>query len=255
MSNNPIHALDVRNVTLAYNNQPVILNVTCSVPPGVMCALIGPNGAGKTSLLKATVGLIKPITGNIKLLGFPHTKVRSLVAYVPQRSTVDWDFPATVFDVVMMGRYQHIGWFRWPSKEDQILVEAALKAVDMSAHAERPIGQLSGGQQQRIFLARALVQDADLYLMDEPFVGVDIATEHLIVALLKRLRSQGKTIIVVHHDLQTARLYFDWGIFINRSLVTHGPLDRIFTDEHINMTYRKTAESISSAIQKESHDI
>jgi manganese/zinc/iron transport system ATP- binding protein len=243
MSTTPINALDIHNITLAYNAQPVIVNITFSVPQGVMCALIGPNGAGKTSLLKAMVDLIKPVTGTIRVLGKPYTETRSRVAYVPQRSTVDWDFPTTVFDVVMMGCYQSIGWFKWPSKQNRLDVLHALEMVAMQDYAERPISQLSGGQQQRVFLARALVQKADLYLMDEPFVGIDMATEQMIVTLLKNLRSEGKTIIVVHHDLQTAPLYFDWGVLINRSLIAHGPLDHIFTKEHINITYGRTIKS------------
>jgi manganese/zinc/iron transport system ATP- binding protein len=239
MKTDSIHALDVRNVTLAYQAKSVLLNVSCTVPVGVMCALIGPNGAGKTSILKALVGLIKPITGVITIFGEPYAAVRSRVAYVPQRSAVDWDFPATVFDVVMMGRYQHIGWFRWPSKQDKDKVCAALAAVSMSAYAQRPIGNLSGGQQQRVFLARALVQEADMYLMDEPFVGVDSATEYAMVALLKQLRAEGKTIVIVHHDLHTVRSYFDWGVLINRALIASGPIDTVFTDLHVSTAYMR----------------
>ena len=239
-------ALEIHNLSVVYNESPVLLNVSCSVPQGVLCAFIGPNGAGKTTILKSVLGLVHPLAGVIRVLGEPYKAIASRVAYVPQRTSVDWDFPATVFDVVMMGRYQHIGWFWRPGKSDIEKVWSALAHVDMSTFANQPISQLSGGQQQRVFLARALVQEADLYFMDEPFSGVDMATEQAIIALLKTMRSQGKTVIVVHHDLQTVHSYFDWAVLLNRSTIACGPIASVVTEKQIHATYGRSDICIPS---------
>ena len=197
------HAVVVENLCVNYGEKLILANISIAVPEGVICVIIGPNGAGKTTFIKALLGLLDQISGRILLLGKPAAQALSSVAYVPQRRTVDWDFPISVFDVVLMGRYQALGWCRRPGEQDRQLVFKALEKVNMVVFAERPISQLSGGERQRVFLARALVQDAELYIMDEPFVGVDALTEHTIVQVLKDLRAQGKTILIVHHDLQT----------------------------------------------------
>lgn len=232
--------LEVCNLTVCYQDDPVLVNVSCALKEGVLCALIGPNGAGKTTLLKTILGLEKPQAGIITLFGQPYSAVRSRVAYVPQRATVDWDFPATVFDVVMMGRYHKLGWFVRPQRLDHDVVWHALHQVRMEAYAHVPIGNLSGGQQQRVFLARALVQEADLYFMDEPFAGVDMASEQTIISILKAMRDEGKTIVVVHHDLQTLYSYFECALLINRSSIACGSLDEVLTEKHLYATYGRS---------------
>ena len=202
----PSPTLHVMNLTVAYNDTPVLWQVNGTVDRGTMLAIVGPNGAGKTTLLKSVLGLITPISGRISFFGGTYAEYRKRIAYVPQRMSVDWDFPATVLDVVLMGRYGHIGWIKRPGAVDYDEAHFALEQVGMGKYRHEHIGQLSGGQQQRIFLARALVQNADLYLMDEPFDGVDVVTERTMISLLKQLRDLGKTVIVVHHDLQTLQV-------------------------------------------------
>lgn len=237
-------ALEVCNLTVSYHEYPVLLDVSCVVQQGALCALIGPNGAGKTTLLKSILGLEKPLAGTIKVFGKAYKEVRNRVAYVPQRATVDWDFPATVFDVVMMGRYHLLGWFARPGNTDREIVWSALEQVGMTAYAHTSISNLSGGQQQRVFLARALVQEADFYFMDEPFAGIDMATEQTIVALLQKMSADGKTIVVVHHDLQTLYSYFNCALLINRSIVASGSLDVVLTEPYLRATYGRPDISI-----------
>ncbi len=228
-------ALDIRHLTVALNNNIVLSNITTAIPQGSLVGIIGPNGAGKTTLLRSIIGLVTPIAGSInKHSSLTHS---CAVAYVPQRSTVDWDFPATVYDTVLMGRYGHLGWFKRPQLIDHELCKQALAQVGMLDYAQRPIGYLSGGQQQRVFVARALAQQAQLYILDEPFIGIDAATEQSIITLFSQLRSQGKTIIVVHHDLTTAQKYFDWVMLINKSLIAAGPTASVITPAYINQTY------------------
>lgn len=234
---NKSYVLEVKNLTVAYNQEPVLWHINGAIPAGVMLAIVGPNGAGKSTLLQTMLGLIQPIAGTVSFFGSDYKKYYKKIAYVPQRSTVDWDFPATVFDVVLMGRYAHIGWLRRPSKIDYDEVHFALAQVGLTQFANRHINQLSGGQQQRVFLARALVQNADVYLLDEPFIGVDMATEHTIITMLKQLRLQGKTVIVVHHDLQTLQEYFDWMWLINKRSIVCGPIDVALRKEHIESAY------------------
>lgn len=241
-----IAALEICNLTVSYHESPVLLDVNCMLPQGILCALIGPNGAGKTTLLKTIVNLEKPFAGIIKILNTSYKYVCSRVAYVPQRTTVDWDFPATVFDVVMMGRYHLLGWFSWPKKKDKEVVYNALEQVGMLHYAHIPIGKLSGGQQQRVFLARALVQEADIFFMDEPFVGIDATTEQLLITLLKHMRNAGKTIIIVHHDLQTLYTYFDWAILINRSIISYGSINTVITQAHMHKTFGRSDMIIPS---------
>ena len=230
-------AIEVTDLTVAYGATPVLWDVDLTVPPGVLMAIVGPNGAGKTTLIKAILELVRPAAGRVLIHGRPHTEQRRLVAYVPQRRTVDWDFPTNVLDVVLMGRYGALGWLRRPGRRERTLALEALEQVGMATLADRQISQLSGGQQQRVFLARALVQDARVYLMDEPFAGVDATTERAIVELLQRLRAEGRTVVCVHHDLQTVAEYFDWATLLNVRRVASGPVEEVFTDENLRLTY------------------
>ena len=230
-------AIEVTDLTVAYREQPVLWDVDVTVPTGVLMAIVGPNGAGKTTLIKAMLGLVRPAAGRVLIGGRPYAEQRRLVAYVPQRGSVDWDFPTSVLDVVMMGRYGNLGWVRRPSREERRLALEALEKVGMDALAERQISQLSGGQQQRVFLARALVQDAHVYLMDEPFQGVDATTERAVVELLRSLRAARKTVVCVHHDLQTVAEYFDWVTLLNVRRIASGPVDDVFTEENLRLTY------------------
>lgn len=230
-------ALTVTDLTVAYRDQPVLWDVDLHVPAGILMAIVGPNGAGKTTLIKAALGLVRPVAGRTLIFGRPYAEQRHLVAYVPQRNSVDWDFPTTVLDVVMMGRYGSLGWFRRPGAREREQAFAALEKVSMAEFAHRQISQLSGGQQQRVFLARALVQDAQLYIMDEPFQGVDAVTERAIVTLLRDLRAQGKTVVVVHHDLQTVTEYFDWVTLLNVRCIASGPVQEVFTEANLRATY------------------
>ena len=230
-------AIEVDDLTVAYHEKPVLWDIDLVVPTGVLMAIVGPNGAGKTTFLKAAMGLIKPAAGTVLIHGKAYKEMIKSVAYVPQRSSVDWDFPTNVLDVVLMGRYGHLGWFKRPTKVDRQLAIEACEKVGMADFLDRQINQLSGGQQQRVFLARALVQEAQVYLMDEPFVGVDAATEAVIVDLLKTLRTQGKTVVVVHHDLQTVKDYFDWVFLLNCRKIACGPISDVFTFENLKLTY------------------
>lgn len=225
------------DVTVAYGEKPVLWDIDLDVPSGVLMAIVGPNGAGKTTLIKAILGLLKPAAGRVLIFDQPYTEVRKRVGYVPQRGTVDWDFPTSVLDVVMMGRYGDLGLFKRPGKKERDMAMTALDKVGMDAYANRQINQLSGGQQQRVFLARALVQQADLYFMDEPFQGVDATTERAIIDLLQELRAQGKTVIAVHHDLQTVPEYFDWVMLLNVRKIASGPCSEVFTAENLKKTY------------------
>lgn len=232
-----LQALEVTDLTVAYDEKPVLWDIDIEVPPGVLMAIVGPNGAGKTTLIKSILGLLKPAAGQVLIYGQPYSENRRLVGYVPQRGSVDWDFPTNVLDVVMMGRYGNLGWFKRPGQHEKELALEALKKVGMADFAQRQISQLSGGQQQRVFLARALVQNAQIYFMDEPFQGVDATTERAIVALLQELREAGKTVIVVHHDLQTVPEYFDWVTLLNVRRIASGPVGKVFTEENLRLTY------------------
>jgi manganese/zinc/iron transport system ATP- binding protein len=230
-------AIEVRDLTVAYRDRPVLWDVDLEVPAGVLMAIVGPNGAGKTTLIKSILGLVRPAAGDVLVNGRPYDERRSEVAYVPQRGSVDWDFPTSVLDVVMMGLYARIGWVRRPGAKHRAAALAALEQVGMADFAGRQISQLSGGQQQRVFLARALVQEASIYMMDEPFQGVDATTERTIVDLLRALRAAGGTVAVVHHDLQTVPEYFDWVLLLNVRRIAAGPVEEVFTDENLRATY------------------
>lgn len=230
-------ALEVNDLTVAYNSSPALWDVDLAIPSGVLAAIVGPNGAGKSTLIKAVLDLIPRAAGAAHFFGLPYAKARSRVGYVPQRGSVDWDFPTSVLDVTMMGLYGKLGWIRRPGRAERALAIDALEQVGLTDFAYRQIGQLSGGQQQRTFLARALVQDADLYFMDEPFAAVDAVTEKAIVAVLRELRARGKTVVVVHHDLATVPEYFDYVTLLNVEVVASGPTTETFTDENLRRAY------------------
>ena len=230
-------AIAVEDLTVAYRESPALWDVDLEVPTSTLMAVVGPNGAGKTTLIRAIHGLVPRAAGDVRIFGRPYAEQRRLVAYVPQRGTVDWDFPTNVLDVVTMGRYGALGWLRRPGRAERDAAMDALRQVGMDAYAKRQISQLSGGQQQRVFLARALVQDAQVYLMDEPFQGVDATTERAIVGLLQELRQQGRTVVAVHHDLQTVAEYFDSVTLLNVRRIASGPVAEVFTDENLRLTY------------------
>ena len=224
-------------MTVAYHRRPVLWDIDFDARPGKLTAIVGPNGSGKTTLIKAALDLIPRASGDVRFFGSPYREVRHRVGYVPQRGSVDWDFPVNALDVVAMGLYKQIGWFRPVSRRYRLQAMEFLERVGMVDYAKRQISQLSGGQQQRVFLARALAQQADLYLMDEPFVGVDAATERAIVDILRELQAAGKTALVVHHDLQTVPEYFDEVLLLNMRLVATGPVAEVFTPENLRATY------------------
>ncbi|MFW5433918.1 metal ABC transporter ATP-binding protein [Paenibacillus apiarius] len=237
MQNTEKTPLQVKGLTVAYHKKPVLRNVGFTIPEGNLIGIIGPNGAGKSTLIKAVLGLIPKVSGAVSIYGKPYAETRKRVGYVPQRESVDWDFPTNALDVVMMGRYGHLGWFKRPGAKEKEMALDCLAKVGMADFAERQISQLSGGQQQRVFLARALAQNADLYFMDEPFAGVDALTEKAIITLLNELKRQGKTVLVVHHDLATVKEYFDWVLLLNVELVAFGPTEDIFTTTLLQFTY------------------
>ncbi|MCA9037424.1 MAG: ABC transporter ATP-binding protein [Planctomycetaceae bacterium] len=229
--------LSVYDLTVAYHRKPVIWDVGFDIPPGALVGVVGPNGAGKSTLLKAVLDLIPRASGRVRVFGQTYHQNRHRVGYVPQRESVDWDFPISALDVVTMGLYRQIGWCRPVRRRHRQNALEALNRVGIADLAGRQISQLSGGQQQRTFLARALVQNADLYLMDEPFAAVDAATEKTIVEILREMKQNGKTSLVIHHDLHTVPEYFDYVILLNMRVVAHGPVDDVFTRENLEKTY------------------
>lgn len=238
------NALEVDRLTVAYRGSVALRNVSLAVPRGVLMAVVGPNGAGKTTLIKAVQNLVPAVSGKVSVLGGAYETNRKSVAYVPQRESVDWNFPANVADVVQMGTYSSLGWIRRPGKREKIKVFDALKKTGMEDLWDRQIGEISGGQQQRVFIARALVQDADLYLMDEPFQGVDKVTEVIIANIMKEMKNDGKTIIMVHHDLQTVPDYFDWVALLNRKIIASGHVDDVFTRENVRSAYNSDKAAV-----------
>jgi manganese/zinc/iron transport system ATP- binding protein len=244
----------IHDLTVAYHRKPVLWDIDLDLPEGRLIAVVGPNGAGKSTLIKAVLGLVPRASGAISIYGRPYDSQRHLVGYVPQRESVDWDFPVNAMDVVAMGLYRQIGWFKPVARRHQQKAIENLEKVGMAAYAKRQISQLSGGQQQRVFLARALAQDARLYFMDEPFAGVDVATERAIIALLKELKSAGKTCVVVHHDLQTVPAYFDHVVLLNMRVVDSGPIETVFTEENLKKTYGGKLTLLSQALHKYADD-
>ncbi|WP_271911699.1 metal ABC transporter ATP-binding protein [Vreelandella alkaliphila] len=230
-------ALSIQNLTVSYHSQPVLWDINLEIPTGVMAGIVGPNGAGKSTLIKSLLELVPSLSGEVMVHGRPYASQRRRVGYVPQRSSVDWDFPTTALDVVTMGLYGRLGWLRRPGRKEREESLEALEMVGMSAYADRQISQLSGGQQQRVFLARALVQQADVYFLDEPMAGVDATTERAIIDILRRLRDAGKTLIVVHHDLQTVRNYFDWLLLLNVRVIASGKAEDVFNIDYLRQAY------------------
>jgi manganese/zinc/iron transport system ATP- binding protein len=241
--------VEIHDLTVAYQTSPVLWDVDLTLPEGKLIAIVGPNGAGKTTLLKAMLSLVPVSAGWVHIYGKPYEEQRQLVAYIPQRKSVDWDFPTNALDVVMMGTYGRLGWFRRPGATQRSRAHACLEKVGIAPLAGRQINQLSGGQQQRVFLARALAQDAKVYLMDEPFAGVDATTERTIIELLRELRGQGKTLVVVHHDLQTVPEYFDWVVLLNLRLVAAGPVREAFTSANLQATYGGQLKILAQAAE------
>ena len=233
----PDSPLAISGLTVSYGEKPVLFSIDFVVPKGAMVAIVGPNGAGKSTLIKAALGIVPRIAGEVTVFGAPYEKARHRIAYVPQRASLDWDFPATVRDVVLMGLYREIGFLRFAGRRHREKALACLERVGMAAFADRQIGQLSGGQQQRVFLARALAQEAELYVMDEPFAGVDAATERAIIAVLKELNGAGKTIVCVHHDLATVPDYFDHVLLVNVRKIADGPVATTFTSQNLQAAY------------------
>ena len=244
-------ALETHNLSVSYQGKPVLQGVDLAVPPGSLTGLMGPNGAGKSTLLKTIIGEIRPDSGWVKLLGEPLANVLGRVGYVPQREAIDWDFPVSVLDVALMGTSHGLGWFGRPGKAHRNRALDALAKTGMADFASRRIGELSGGQQQRTFLARALAQDAELYLMDEPFAGVDAATERAIVTVLAEMRDAGKTVIVVHHDLRTAERYFDQLVLLNLRIVAHGRADEVMRRDILEKAYGGTLTLLGEVAARE----
>lgn len=243
----PTPVIAVRDLTVAYGDRPALWDIDLDIPAGHLVAIVGPNGAGKTTLIKAILGLVPIAAGTIRLDGRPVPERRREIAYVPQRGTVDWDFPTDALDVVLMGTYGRLGYFRRPGPAERRLAMESLEQVGLADLARRQIRQLSGGQQQRVFLARALAQQAQYYLMDEPFAGVDATTEQTMVSLLGDLRRRGKTVIVVHHDLHTVREYFDYAVLMNVYVVASGYAPRVLVEENLKRAYGERAEALVGA--------
>ncbi len=245
-------AVSVHDLTVAYDLKPVVWDVDLEIPVGTLTGIIGPNGAGKSTIIKAVNGMLKTLSGFVRFplleQQYGSKDLRKHIAYVPQSGSVDWDFPARVIDVVLMGRYAHLGWFKQPTREDKLIALHMLDWVGMGDFVERQISQLSGGQQQRVFLARALAQQADVYFMDEPLKGVDAQTEKAFIKLLKALRDDGKTIVVVHHDLQTVEDYFDYLVMVNVTVKAKGNTKEIFTKENLDNCFRAGQSAKETAV-------
>jgi len=243
--------IEVRHLTVSYGTRPALLDVSVSIEPDQLVGVIGPNGSGKSTLIKVILGFIQPDVGEVFIAGQDVQKAKGMVAYVPQRGAVDWDFPITVREVALMGRYQRIPWHRTPAKEDRDAALEALEMVRMSDFADRQIGQLSGGQQQRVFLARALAQGSDILLLDEPFAGVDAATERAILEVLERAKAAGKTLVVVHHDLTTASEYFDKLILLKQRLYAYGTPRAVLNEELLSQVYEGRLRIFADLLARE----
>lgn len=242
-------ALTVNQLSVNYDKTPVLWDISLEIPSGNLVGLIGPNGAGKSTFIKTVLGIVPAISGKVEFFNQPLNEVRNRVGYVPQRESVDWDFPITVRDLVLMGRYGKLGLFARPRQADFAAVDHYLDMVGMKGYADRQISQLSGGQQQRVFLARALLQEADIYFLDEPFAGVDLATETVLMDIMRKLKKEGKTIFVVHHDLNSVENYFDWVIMLNMRLIASGPIHQVWNADTLNMTYGKSYALFDEALK------
>lgn len=242
-------ALSVQQLSVNYDKTPVLWDISFDVPQGKLVGILGPNGAGKSTLIKTALGLVEPLSGTIEILGKPFLEARGEVAYVPQKESVDWDFPITVRELVLMGSYGKLGLLRWPRAANYKAAEHYLDKVGMLPYADRQISQLSGGQQQRVFIARALMQEAQVYFFDEPFAGVDLATERIIIDLLDQLKNAGKTLFVVHHDLNTVEDYFNWVILLNMRLVACGSVETTLNSENLIATFGKSFALLDEALK------
>ncbi len=251
MNERPAPAIEVEDLTVAYTGKPVLWDLDMAVTAGSRTAIVGPNGAGKSTLIKAIMGLIEPVAGTVRVFGRSIREARGSIAYVPQRATLDWDFPTDVLDVVTMGTYGALGWFRRPGSKEKAAAEAALEQVEMSAFAGRPLAQLSGGQQQRVLLARALAQQAEIYMLDEPFQGVDAPTERAIARVLDDLSTGGKTVVVVHHDLQTVVEYFNHVVLLNVRVIDAGSVEEVFNDDNLRLTFGGRVGVLATRAAKE----
>ncbi|MDO5100921.1 MAG: metal ABC transporter ATP-binding protein [Eubacteriales bacterium] len=229
--------IHIEDLTMAYEHQPVLWDVDLDIEENSLTAMIGPNGAGKSTLMKGILDLMKPISGSVRIMGEPYRRVFRRIAYIPQSGTVNWGFPTTVADVVLMGRYGRLGLFRRPKEDDRRAARRALERMKMTELADRQIAQLSGGQRQRVFLARAIAQDADIYFMDEPLQGVDKLTEQIIIDTMRGFQREGKTIVAVHHDLSTVEAYFDHVVMINRQIIAAGKMETVFTQDNLHRTF------------------
>lgn len=229
--------IQVEDMTIAYEDKPVLWDCDVDIPRGSITAIVGPNGAGKSTLLKGILGLLPTISGSVSIDGKPFKGEAHRIAYIPQRSAVNWSFPTTVYDVVLMGRYVHLGWFRRPSKEDKRIAEEAMERMGLTEFRHRQISQLSGGQKQRVFIARAIAQQADIYFMDEPLAGVDTVTEDIIFSFLKECQREGKTSVVVHHDLKTLQNHFDFMVLLNRRVMAEGPVQDVLAQGLLEKTF------------------
>lgn len=242
MENRNNSIINVEDLTLAYNEKPVVWDADLDIIKNSRTAIIGPNGAGKSTLLKGILGLLKPLAGEITIMGKTPKDARKHFSYIPQTASVNWDFPTTVLDVVVMGRYRTLGWIKRPHKKDYEIAKEALEKMKMYEFKDRQISELSGGQRQRVFLSRALTSDAEIYFMDEPLAGVDIVTEKIIMDTIKEFQDNGKTIVVVHHDLNTIEKYFDHVVIINKKIVAHGDLETAFTKENIKKAFKSESD-------------
>ncbi len=251
MSNDHQHVIEVEHLTVSYQAKPALLDVTINIDRDQLVGVIGPNGAGKSTFIKAILGFVKPDVGSVRINGKSAQKAKGEVAYVPQRGAVDWDFPITVEEVALMGRYQQIPWYTTPTEQDRAAAVEALKMVRMEDLAQRQIGELSGGQQQRVFMARALAQGSDILLLDEPFAGVDAATERAILDVLERAKQSGKTLVVVHHDLSTAAEYFDKLILIKQRLYAYGPPRLVLREDLLSKVYEGRLRIFSNVLAGE----
>lgn len=247
-------ALEVKGLSVHYGTIPVLWDIDLAIPPAQIVAIFGANGAGKTTLIRAILGFIDDVQGQVKILNHYLDAVRKRIAYLPQKETVDWSFPITVLELVTMGRFPKNGLFKKMHAEDRRLVEKALEITQLTPYADRHILQLSGGQQQRAFLARAIAQDADIYFLDEPFRAVDLVSEQIIIDVLRKMRDQKKTIFIVHHDLATAGKYFDWAILLNTRLVASGPFNQVFTEELLRLTYGKNFSFIENLMRNSTYE-
>jgi iron/zinc/copper transport system ATP-binding protein len=239
--------LKVENLSVSYGGKKAIENITFPAEPKQLIGIIGPNGGGKSTLMKAIMGLVNIDAGKIEIMQQPVEKVCKQIAYVPQKNSLDLTFPVLVEDVVMMGRYPHISWWGLPRDKDYVKVDESLKLVGLTDLRKRQIGQLSGGQQQRVFLARALAQEAEVFFLDEPFAGIDAASENMMMKVLKNLKNQGKTIFVVHHDLSKVHTYFDSLILLKKNLIAYGPKDKVFRSEYLTKAYEGSTTIRSSS--------